>query len=161
MDRTAWIVIILCVIALLGWEWWIAKQTPPRPATAPAISPTPAPLATVSPSTAPTISSAPIASATATPAASATPAFAEKTETLRNDDVELHLTNRGGGIAEAMLLNQLAQGDKRVILNSKDQPPIGAIIDQPNDPKFDEFTLSREADGSVKCERAADNVSVR
>jgi YidC/Oxa1 family membrane protein insertase len=161
MDRTAWIVVIICVIALMGWEWWIAKQTPPRPATATTFSPPPTPLAAVSPSTAPTISPAPVASAIATPAASATPSFAEKIETLRNDDVELRLSNRGGGIAQAMLLNQIAQGDQRVVINSKDQPPIGAIIDQPNEPKLDEFTLSREADGSVKCERVADNVTVR
>src|SRR6266849_6593870 len=119
MDRTAWIVVILSVVALVGWEWWIAKQTPPRPATAPTLSPTPAPLAAVSPSIAPTISAVPVASATATPAAPATPAFPEKTETLRNDDVELRLTNRGGGIAEAVLLNQIAQGNQRVVINSK------------------------------------------
>src|SRR5260370_37844585 len=35
------------------------------------------------------------------------------------------------------------------------------MIDQPNAPKLDEFALSREADGSVKCERNADNVIVR
>jgi YidC/Oxa1 family membrane protein insertase len=35
------------------------------------------------------------------------------------------------------------------------------MIEQPNAPKLDEFALSREADGSVKCERNADNVIVR
>ena len=80
---------------------------------------------------------------------------------MRNDDVELRLTNRGGGIREASLLNQIGQGDQRVIVNSKDQLPIGAMIEQPNAPKLDEFALSREADGSVKCERNSDNVIVR
>ena len=38
-----------------------------------------------------------------TAAPSATPTqFEEKTETLRNSDVELHLTNRGGGISEQL-----------------------------------------------------------
>src|SRR5438132_5378615 len=160
MDRTAWIAVTLCVIALVAWEWWVAKQTPLRLVATPTFSPTPAPLAGVSPSIVPTISPAPIATATATPAPTATPAFAEKIETLRNDDVELRLTNRGGGIAEAMLLNHIGQGD-RVVINSKDQPPIGAMIDQPNAPKLDEFTLTREADGAVKCEHAADSVTVR
>ena len=160
MDRTAWIVVILCVIGLLTWTWWTSKHQPPRPVP-PALSPTPLPLATASASAAPLTPPLPTAAATATPAAEATPAFAEKAEILRNDDVELRLTNRGGGIREATLLNQIGQGDQRVIVNSKDQLPIGAMIEQPNAPKLDEFALSREADGSVKCERNADNVIVR
>jgi len=160
MDRTAWIVVILCVIGLLAWTWWTGKHQPPRPVP-PALSATPPPLATASASAAPLTPPSPTATATATPAAEATPAFAEKAEILRNDDVELRLTNRGGGIREASLLNQIAQGDKRVVINSKDQLPIGAMIEQRNAPKLDEFALSREADGSVKCERNADNVIVR
>src|SRR5437867_3152609 len=154
MDRTAWIVVILCVIGLLTWTWWTGKHQPPRPVP-PALSPTPLPLATAS------ASAAPLTPPSPTAAAKATPAFAEKAEILRNDDVELRLTNRGGGIREASLLNQIAQGDKRVVINSKDQLPIGAMIEQPNASKLDEFALSREADGSVKCERNADSVIVR
>jgi YidC/Oxa1 family membrane protein insertase len=97
----------------------------------------------------------------ATPQTQPTPTFAEKTETLRNDDVELHLTNRGGGIREAVLLNHISQGNDRVTLNSKDLPPIGAMIDQPTAPRLDEFVLSRESDGGIQCERTADNVTVR
>jgi YidC/Oxa1 family membrane protein insertase len=157
MDRTAWIVVALCVIGLVAWEWWNIKNQPPRPAAA--ASPTPAPLAAVSPSATASFSPAPVASAT--PAATATPAFAEKNEVLRNDDVELRLTNRGGGISEVVLLNHIGQGDQRVVLNSKDQLPIGAMIEQPNSPSFGEFALSREPDGGIKCERVADNITVR
>src|SRR5258708_7449696 len=160
MDRTAWIVIILCVMGLVAWTWWTGKHQPPRPVL-PALSPTPLPLATASASAAPLTPPSPTAAATATPAAEATPAFGEKAEILRNDDVELRLTNRGGGIREATLLNHIGQDDQRVIIDSKDQLPIGAMIEQPNAPKLDEFALSREADGSVKCERNADNVIVR
>jgi len=160
MDRTAWIVVILCVIGLLTWTWWTSQHQPPRPASS-ALLPTPVPSAAASASAAPLTSPSTVPAPTAAPAAEATPAFAEKAEILRNDDVELHLTNRGGGIREASLLNQIAQGDKRVVINSKDQLPIGAMIEQPNAPKLDEFALSREADGSVKCERNADNVIVR
>ena len=160
MDRTAWIVVILCVIGLLTWTWWTSKNAPPRPAP-PALSPTPLPLATASAPAAPLTSPPPTAAAAATPAVEATPAFAEKAETLRNDDVELRLTNRGGGIREAALLSHITQGDQRVVINSKDQLPIGALVEQPANPRLDEFALSREPDGSVKCERSADNVTVR
>jgi len=154
MDRTAWIAVILCVIGLVGWEWWIAKQTPRRPAPA-ALSSTAPPSAVTNAST-PLVSPSPavVAAPTATPAAEATPAFAEKIETLRNDDVELRLTNRGGGIREASLLNQIGQGDQRVVINSKDQLPIGALIEQPGAPVLEEFALTRETDGGVKCERS-------
>jgi YidC/Oxa1 family membrane protein insertase len=162
MDRTAWIAVILCVIGLVAWEWWVAKQTPrPRPPTSAQLSPAPTPLAGTSPSAVPLTASSPPAAATGTPAPEATPAFAEKIETLRNDDVELRLTNRGGGIREAVLLNHIGQGGDRLVINSKDQSPIGAMVEQPNSPKFDEFTLIREADGSLRCERAAENVTIR
>jgi YidC/Oxa1 family membrane protein insertase len=155
MDRTAWIVVILCVIGLVAWEWWTIKHAPPRPAAV--ATPTPAP--TVSASIAPAPLASPVASAT--PVAQTAPAFAEKTETLRNDDVELHVTNRGGGISEAVLLNHIAQDDQRVILNSKDQAPIGAIVDRPATPTLEEFTVTREADGGVKCEQNANGVAIR
>src|SRR6266550_2522759 len=162
MDRTAWIAIILCVIGLVVWEWWVAKQTPrPRPPTSAQLSPAPTPLAGTSPSAVPLTASSPPSAATGTPAPEATPAFAEKNETLRNDDVDLRLTNRGGGIREAVLLNHIAQGNERVVLNSKEQLPIGAIIEQPNAPKIEEFALNREADGGIKCERSADGVTIR
>ncbi len=159
MDRTAWIVIALCVIGLVAWEWWAARQAPPRPSTITA-SPTAPPLiAGASPSPAPLVSPLP----SATPAVvESTPSFPEKIETLRNADVELRLTNRGGGISEAVLLNHLAEGDKRVVLNSPQQVPIGAIIDQPAAPALPEFTPSRDADGSVKFERpASDGITIR
>jgi YidC/Oxa1 family membrane protein insertase len=155
MDRTAWIVITLCVIGLVAWEWWTIKNAPQRPVAV--STPAPTPLAAASTTVAPLASPIP----TATPAAPSAPEFAEKTETLRNDDVELHVTNRGGGIRDAALLNHIAQGDQRVVLNSKDLPPIGAIIDHPDAPRFDEFTLSRESDGGIKAERTADNVTIR
>jgi YidC/Oxa1 family membrane protein insertase len=159
MDRTAWIVVILCVIGLVLWELWIAKQTPQRPRTTTA-SPTPAPpLAASSASPAPFVSPVPAA----TPrVAGGVPSFPEKIETLRNADAELRLTNRGGGIGEAVLLNHVAEGDKRVTLNSPRDIPIGAIIEQPDAPELPEFNLSREADGSVQCERTTlESITVR
>jgi YidC/Oxa1 family membrane protein insertase len=155
MDRTAWIVVTLCVIGLVAWEWWTIKNAPPRPVAI--ASPTPAPA--INPSAAPSPLTPPIAAATS--ATGAAPEFAEKTEVVRNDDVELHLTNRGGGISEAVLLNHIGQGDQRVVLNSKDQVPIGAIIDQPASPKLEEFTLVREPDGGVRCERNANNIAIQ
>src|ERR1700720_796017 len=144
MDRTAWIVVILCVIGLVLWELWVAKQTPQRPRTT-AASPTPTPpLAGASASPTPFVS--PVRAAT--PAvAEGVPSFPEKIETLRNADVELRLTNRGAGISEAVLLNHIAEGDKQVTLNSSREIPIGAIIEQPDAPSLAEFSLSREAEG--------------
>jgi len=159
MDRTAWIVVALCVIGLVLWQWWVAKQTLPHPSittASPSASPS---VAGTSASPAPFVSPVPaVTPRVAEPIAS----FLEKIETLRNADVELRLTNRGGGISEAVLLNHVAVGDKRVTLNSPKQIPIGAIVDEPATPMLPEFTLSREPDGSVRCERAMpENVTIR
>ncbi len=127
MDRTAWIAITLCVLGLIAWEIWIARQPLPPPAVATA--PSAPPLASDIPAaSAPSAVATPVqqAGTAATPGPSATPAqFEEKTETLRNSDVELHLTNRGGGISEAVLLNYPAEVGKseRVTLNSPARTP--------------------------------------
>ena len=100
MDRTAWVAVILATMGLVGWYAYVAKQSQPaRPAemSAPAAASTSTVVA--SPSVAPV---APDSTGTPAPAPTpAAPSFALKTETLGNGDVELHFTNRGGGISEA------------------------------------------------------------
>src|SRR5437764_2076313 len=151
MDRTAWIVVALCVIGLVVWEVYLAKQMAPRPAPAGAtpaqVSSTATPVI-VGPSPVPT----PVAEATPATREPA-PSFAEKIETLRNSDLELRLTNRGGGIKEAVLLRQIAEKDQRVVLNSNQSTPIGVIIEQPATPDLAEFTASAAPDSAVQFER--------
>src|SRR5205823_3540500 len=92
MDRTAWIVVALCVVGLLLWEFYFAKQMAPRPAPVTAASghalPTPS-LAVRVPSP------SPLATPEAVPQGVETaPTFTEKVEALRNSDVELRLTKK-------------------------------------------------------------------
>jgi len=150
MDRTAWIAVTLCVIGLVLWELYLAKQTPPRRAPVNASAQAPAgPTLTASPS-APPLATAP---ATALKPEEAVPSFPEKIETLSNSDVELHLTNRGGGIKEAVLLKQVAEKGQHVILNSSECAPIGAITEQPSAPALPEFTASPPSNSAVQFER--------
>jgi YidC/Oxa1 family membrane protein insertase len=158
MDRTAWIAVALCVIGLVLWELYLVKQTPPSRAsvTAAPQQVSPVPTASVSASTPPAVA------APASKAAETAPSFPEKIETLRNSDVELRLTNRGGGISEAVLLNQIAEGDKRVILNSPQHTPIGVISDQPGTLALPEFTVSPQSNSAVQFERTTpDQITIR
>jgi YidC/Oxa1 family membrane protein insertase len=150
MDRTAWIAVTLCVIGLVLWEFYLAKQTPPRGAPVNASAQAPAgPTLTASP-LAPPLATAP---ATALKPEEAAPSFPEKIEKLSNSDVELHLTNRGGGIKEAFLLKQVAEKGQRVILNSSECAPIGTITEQPSAPVLSEFTASPQSNSAVLFER--------
>ena len=162
MDRTAWIAITLCIIGLVLWQIYVMKHPTPVPVrTAPA--PTPAvSIASASPSSSPAPNfPSPAPNATPAPAESV-PAFAEKKETLRNSDMELHLTNRGGAISDVVLLNHVGEGSKRVIVNSADRTPIGAIVEHPEAPVLPEFTPSRAPDGSVQFERATpEHIDIR
>src|SRR5204862_3751613 len=120
-------------------------------ATSPAVTP----LASSSPTSATPIPEA-------SPAGEQAPGFAEKMETLRNSDVELRLTNRGGGIKEAVLLKQMAEKGQRVVLNSGQNAPIGAIIEQPSAATLAEFTASTESNSVVKFEgTTGEQVAIR
>src|SRR5437660_775440 len=151
MDRTAWIAVALCVVGLVLWELYLAKQAPPRRAPVPAVPHqiSPGPTGAASGSTSPIVAAPAIPSK----AAETAPSFPEKIETLRNSDVELRLTNRGGGIKEAVLLKQVGEKGQRVILNSAECAPIGAIIEQPSAPAFPEFTASPQSNSAVQFER--------
>src|SRR4051812_23875899 len=105
MDRQAWIAIALCVLGLIGWYAYTATHLPPPAPVQP--RPTPGLTTETSPaaSAGPSASAAPVTASTSpspSPTESVAP-FVEKTEALANGDVELHLTNRGGAIAEAVL----------------------------------------------------------
>ena len=148
MDRTAWIAVILCVVGLVLWELYLAQQTPRRPAPVnmpTQASPVPTPAASLAASS--------LATVTTPKPEEAASSFPEKIETLGNSDVELHLTNRGGGIREAVLLKQVAEKGQRVILNSPECAPIGAIIEQPSAPALPEFTASPQSNLAVQFER--------
>src|SRR2546422_1252097 len=156
MDRTAWIVVTLCVIGLILWEVYQAKQTPPRPAPVNVSPGRASPTATIASPT------PPAAPEVAPNAAEPVPSFPEKIEALRNSDVELHLTNRGGGIKEAVFLKQVAEKGQHVVLNSAESAPIGAIIEQPSAPALPEFTASTESDSVVQFERTtSEQVTIR
>ena len=158
MDRTAWIAVTLCVIGLVVWQIYVVKQTPPRHAPVSVAPEQASPAASIP-------SSTPLAGLAATPkTAEPVASFPEKIETLRNSDVELRLTNRGGGIKEAILLGQVAEKGERVALNSAESAPIGAIIEsrQLGTPAFSEFTASREANSAVKFEAiTAEQIAIR
>ena len=163
MDRQAWIAIALCVLGLIGWYAYTATHLPPpapvQPRPTPGLTTDTTPAASAGPS-------APASPVTASTSPSPSPAesvapFAEKTETLANADVELHLTNRGGAIAEAVLLNHAVENKRRVVLNAPDRLPIGAVLEQP-DAALLEYTATRESDTVVQFERKTpDNVTMR
>lgn len=160
MDRQAWIAVTLCVIGLIGWQIYVAKNAPPIPAALPSptpsvssvsatavVSPSPALVAAPSPSVAPENTVA---------------KFDEKFEKLRNADEEVRLTNRGGAISEIVLLNHAGENGERIVLNSPQRTPIAAILEQPATPTLPEFTMVKQTDGSVQFERTTpDRINVK
>src|SRR4051794_11050061 len=167
MDRQAWTAISLCVIGLIAWYAYTATHLPPPAPRVPAPAATATagnlPAATATPSSSPGASPLLTASVSPSPSpAESVPAFAEKSETIANSDVELHLTNRGGAITEAVLLNHTVENGHRVVLNAPDRIPIGALLEQPDTAALPEFGISKQPDGSVEFERKTpEGVTVR
>jgi YidC/Oxa1 family membrane protein insertase len=160
MDRTAWIAVALSVVGLVLWELYLVKQAPPRRAPGTAAPQQISPIPTVAGSA----STPPVVAAPAIPskATETAPSFPEKIETLRNSDVELRLTNRGGGIKEAVLLKQVGEKGQRVVLNSAECAPIGAIIEQPSAPALSEFIASPQSNSAVQFERTtSEQIKIR
>jgi YidC/Oxa1 family membrane protein insertase len=159
MDRTAWVAIILCVIGLVVWEGWIVRQSALKPATAtaPSVPVSPTPAVAASAAATPLASAAPLVTPSPAPT---TPAFSQKTETVRNFDVELHITNRGGGISEAVLLKHKAEHGKTVTLNLPEHLPIGAMVGDPAVPLLPEYELTAQS-GAVEAKYTTpDNVTI-
>ncbi len=164
MDRQAWIAVTLCVLGLIAWQVYMTSQAPriaPAPPTtaappspaAPEVSPAPGPVSSPSDGGRVPLLEAGAASP-GQETVPTTPSFVENFETISNGDMELRLTNRGGGISEVHLLNQKAEnGEGVVVLNSREHLPIGAIVEQPAAPALSEFAMERQPDGSVQYER--------
>src|ERR1700760_2065959 len=105
MDRQAWIAVALCIIGLLAWQIYVVKHSLPVPQKTatfpgPSLSAPPAPSPTEAHASSGPTPSPNESTPTPTPTSQS---FVEKTTTLKNGDLELLLTNRGGGIAEAIL----------------------------------------------------------
>jgi YidC/Oxa1 family membrane protein insertase len=154
MDRQAWIAITLCIIGLIAWQVYMVQHPAPVPAK---IAASPSPSATPAPAPA---AAAPSATESVPPnESSPTPtpqSFVEQTTKLRNADLELLLTNRGGGIAEAVLPKHRGENDQPVKLNALRRMPIGAIVEKPAAPMLQEFSIV-PGQGSVQFERALPN----
>jgi YidC/Oxa1 family membrane protein insertase len=162
MDRQAWIAVTLCVLGLIAWQFYMTSHAPPLPPAPALASPAPGtPIALASPgSSPPTATVAPAPSAP--PAVAETvPPFAERMDVLRNSDAELRLTNRGGAISEVVLLNHATDNGQRVILNSKDRAPIGALMANPATPLLPEYTMRREGDAVHLEHTTPENITIR
>lgn len=161
MDRQAWIAITLCIAGLIAWQVYMVKHPAVPPARA---LPSPSPAATVAPvagAASPEATAGALPNeATLAPTPTPTP-FVESTATLRNADLELLLTNRGGGIAEAILPKHKGEDGKPVKLSAQRRLPIGAIVEKPATPQLEEFTVV-PGEGSVQFERVLpNNVTLR
>jgi YidC/Oxa1 family membrane protein insertase len=160
MDRQAWIAIALCILGLVAWQVYVAKHTLPV-ARKSAASPAPSLAASPAPGSPPVPTPAEPSPApnepAPTPAPTPTPRpFVEKTATLKNSDLELLLTNRGGGIAEAILPQHRSENGGPVKLNARQYLPIGALIEKPAAPALEEFSIVPGA-GAVEFERTLPN----
>jgi YidC/Oxa1 family membrane protein insertase len=159
MDRTAWIVVSLATIGLLGTIFWqvkqneaIAKYRQQQQAYAAQMAPTP------EASTAP-------ATATEQPAAVKPPAplVPEQTDSLKAGVAELRFSNNRGGLASIDLLTHKAEQGHQVELNSSDAPAIGALSVTPsngwNDSGYD-LTTDQSAGTATLTRRVENGIAV-
>ncbi len=124
MDRTAWIVVILCSLGLAYW-WTNQPKPEPRPieATPTEGTATPAPAATEGQVENPENPES------QDPGAPVPAKVDEEIVTLKTKTAEFALTNIGGGVATAKLLDHASsyREDVPVTLNEYSLRPVGAL----------------------------------
>lgn len=117
MDRTSWIVVILCTLGLVGWFGWysnLPRSAPPRPVVEAAVA-----------------SEKPAAAAEGATAeeAPATPAEApEQRVMVEKDGLKVEFTSRGGGIKSLTIpAHEDFSGYQPMVLNEYGRGPVGAL----------------------------------
>lgn len=173
MDRTAWTAVILSIVGLVSWELYLTSKQrayllahPPaavssnNPAadSSPAANPAnPLPTEAAAGAASPAITSGkPVEvvdrQAAVPPAVKAEETAPEQIEKVIVPDIlELHYTNLGGGIAEAIPLGpkHKAEGGVNITLNHAGHIPIGAISAQASQGSNLPYAMHREGDTVV------------
>ncbi len=135
MDKKAWIAITLCILGMVGWNYYLStlpqppKPTPPA-AAAPAVTALPE-RPTVDPARQQVVAAA----TSAAPDLKTAAPVAENIETLTLPQMIVRFTNLGGGIADVTLQGKehLTANNAHIQLNAVGKAPIGALSARPDD----------------------------
>ncbi|CAN5124730.1 hypothetical protein BH23VER1_BH23VER1_15740 [soil metagenome] len=117
MDRTAWIVVTLCTVALIAY-FVTAPQPPPPQRTAPPVT---------APGAADDRAAPGVEGVAGREPALSAPAVEEMLAVLRNDVATYTFTNLGGGLRSVELLAHKGDYGGLVTLNEHGRAPIGAL----------------------------------
>ncbi len=147
MDRTAWIVITLATIGLIGSIYWQQEQaTAARARYQQQRALTAQATPTVQTTPAPVVSSASVAEPEQQ---RTTPDLPEKFETLKSNVALLTVSSNRGGLSKVDLLNHAAEHGQKVQLNTPLAPGIGAITVDPKAWDDSGYNLSLDQDAGT------------
>ncbi len=136
MNRTEWLMVILCGVAMI-----VLTMRQPQPVPAKSLPPT-----STDPAT-------PTAGSPATPAPSdpaTLSAIPEQTVIKTSPRAAFTFTSRGGGISEIQLLSGRYAGKKEQLLNNNQrQGAIGALSREPGDIEQLEYKIDEQTDTSI------------
>jgi YidC/Oxa1 family membrane protein insertase len=148
MDRTGWIIVILCVLGLAAWQIFYAPQMVPTqpveapeeqaaPATEPGETTEDAPPEETGTAQAPTEPGTPRetgeseAAAAPTPAPAPRPNLPEEQTFALEDELSIYqFTTHGGGISSVLLKDHIVEdssGSHGVVMNEYGRLPIGTV----------------------------------
>lgn len=159
MDKKSWLAVVLCVLGLIGWQWYMTKAYPPAPpqeapATADATA-TPASTSTPGAATTPDTTSAPV------PLPSDTPVISARNESLTTKTAEYIFSNDGGGIERAILLVHEGEQEQAVFLNGNRSLPIGSLSLAPGKPLGGfEMSMDRTAESATFSRTMPDGLQI-
>lgn len=137
MNRTEWIVVILCVLALPFAMTFTRTPAPPQPSQPAAAAETPS-----TPAAAP-------ATPEAAPAPAEQPAVPVQETVLENAAARYTFTSAGGGIKEVTILAGPFAGRTEQVLNRHAPAAIGALSRAPGDLDTTVYQIKEQTDRSI------------
>lgn len=161
MDRKSWLGVVVCMVLLVGWNFYAEYRWPrPLPKKPVATAPSAAPATTNSPAAASDVPSLGNAAPSVKPLLPKIPVNAgvEQKAELENDNMIVRFSSWGGAIRSIELKKHADEGDKKITLN---YGPVGIFNLAGWDGEFNQVPYALEKQGdAVLFKRTLDSGAV-
>ena len=154
MDKKGISAVAAAIITLVIWQIYFIPKLPVNGNVRNGMATTVVPADITTAKTEDPTAKLQLSSPVTSPKAPPTPPSVElKTESVTSPSVDYRFVNIGGGISRAILKEHTLDNDNKVTLNEVGDFPIGALSEQAGVAALEPYTVSKDLQNKVTCER--------